>query len=215
MLYTCLPPDQVCRTQAISSGNQPSWPPVQRTLNGQFSPQILCRLAPSWIWRNSSRDPKSCNTLTMAVYFECRTQTKMPQSELFDLARNIDAHKDSMAQSHEEAVDGVTSGLISLGEEVTWRAWHFGVPLQMTSRIIEMQIPDYFVDEQVKGPFRRFRHVHEFSEDSAGTTMVDRIEFEAPFGPIGRLAEKLVLGRYLQRLIKTRNRHLADDSSLE
>lgn len=120
-----------------------------------------------------------------------------------------------MAQSHEEAVDGVTSGPISLGEEVTWRAWHFGVPLQMTSRITEMQTPDYFVDEQVKGPFRRFRHVHVFSQDSAGTTMVDRIEFEAPFGPIGRLAEKLVLGRYLQRLIETRNRHLAGDSSLE
>jgi ligand-binding SRPBCC domain-containing protein len=146
----------------------------------------------------------------MVAYFECRTQTKMPQSELFDLARSIDAHKDSMAQSHEEAVDGVTSGIIS-----TWRAWHFGVPLQMTSRITEMQIPDHFVDEQVKGPFRRFRHVHEFSQDSAGTTMVDRIEFEAPFGPIGRLAEKLLLGRYLQRLIETRNRHLAGDSSLE
>ena len=118
-------------------------------------------------------------------------------------------------QSHEEAIDGVTSGLISLGEEVTWRAWHFGVPLQMTSRITEMRIPDYFVDEQVRGPFRRFRHVHEFSQDAAGTTMVDRIEFAAPLGPIGRMAEKLVLGPYLQRLIEKRNRHLAGDSNLE
>ncbi|WP_441408411.1 SRPBCC family protein [Arthrobacter sp. 2MCAF15] len=139
----------------------------------------------------------------------------MPKSELFDLARSIDVHKDSMAQSREEAVDGVTSGLISLGEEVTWRAWHFGLPLQMTSRITEMQSPDYFVDEQVNGPFQRFRHVHEFSQDSTGTTMVDRIEFAAPFGPIGRLAEKLVLARYLQRLIETRNQHLAEDSTRE
>jgi ligand-binding SRPBCC domain-containing protein len=139
----------------------------------------------------------------------------MPKSELFDLARSIDAHKDSMAQSREEAVAGVMSGLISLGEEVTWRAWHFGVPLQMTSRITEMQSPDYFVDEQIRGPFRRFRHVHEFSQDSGGTTMVDRIEFAAPFGPLGHLAEKLVLGRYLQRLIEMRNRHLAGDSSLD
>jgi hypothetical protein len=74
----------------------------------------------------------------------------MPKSELFDTARSIDVHKDSMAGSREEAVDGVTSGLISLGEEVTWRAWHFGVPLRMTSRITEMKSPDYFVDEQVK-----------------------------------------------------------------
>jgi ligand-binding SRPBCC domain-containing protein len=102
-----------------------------------------------------------------------------------------------------------------LGEEVTWRALHFGVPLQMTSRITEMQSPDYFVDEQVKGPFRRFRHVHEFSQDSTGSTMVDRIEFAAPFGPIGRLVEKVVLARYLQRLIERRNRHLAGDSVRE
>lgn len=147
----------------------------------------------------------------MAVKFECTTRTNIPKSKLFDLARSIDAHKHSMAKSREEAVGGRTSGLISLGEEVTWRAWHFGLPMQMTSRITEMRSPDYFVDEQVKGPFRRFRHVHEFSQDSAGTMMVDRIEFAAPFGPIGRLVEKLVLARYLQRLIEARNRHLAGD----
>ena len=132
----------------------------------------------------------------------------MPSAELFDRARNIDAHKDSMARSREEAVAGVTTGLISLGKDVTWRAWHFGVPFRMTSRITGMEAPDYFVDEQVKGPFKRFRHEHEFKEDSAGTVMIDRIEFEAPFGPLGRLVEKLVLGRYMQNLIESRNRFL-------
>ena len=145
----------------------------------------------------------------MAVSFECTTHTSLPKSELFDRARSIDAHKDSMAKSREEAIAGVTAGLISLGEEVTWRAWHFGLPLQMTSRITEMQSPDYFVDEQVKGPFRRFRHRHEFNGTVAGSTMIDRIEFTAPFGPIGRLAEKLVLARYLKSLIEARGRHLA------
>ena len=147
----------------------------------------------------------------MAVFFECITRTNRRQSELFDLARNIDVHKNSMAKSREEAVAGVTSGLISLDEEVTWRAWHFGLPLQMTSRITEMHPPDYFVDEQVRGPFRRFRHVHEFRQDSEGTMMVDRIEFSAPFGLLGRLVEKLVLARYLQNLIETRNQHLAGE----
>ncbi|MDQ0923603.1 ligand-binding SRPBCC domain-containing protein [Pseudarthrobacter sp. W1I19] len=145
----------------------------------------------------------------MAVFFECTTRTNRQQSELFDLARSIDVHKNSMAKSREEAVAGVTSGLISLNEEVTWRAWHFGIPLQMTNRITEMHSPDYFVDEQVKGPFRRFRHVHEFRQDSEGTMMVDRIEFSAPFGLLGRLVEKLVLAQYLQNLIETRNQHLA------
>lgn len=136
----------------------------------------------------------------------------MDTAELFDCARSIDAHKDSMAASREDAIAGVTSGLISLGEEVTWRAWHFGLPLRMTSRITEMESPDYFVDEQVRGPFRRFRHVHEFSRDPAGSTMVDRVEFAAPFGPLGRLAERLLLARYLRNLVESRNRHLTADS---
>ncbi|MFE4544018.1 cyclase [Arthrobacter sp. NPDC056727] len=150
----------------------------------------------------------------MAVTFECTSRTTMGMTELFDLSRSIDAHKDSMARSREEAVGGVTSGLISLGEEVTWRAWHFGLPVRMTSRITEMRAPHCFVDEQVRGPFRRFRHVHEFSTGPAGTVMVDRIEFTAPFGLLGRLAEKLFLARYLRGLIEARNRHLTAGARL-
>lgn len=132
----------------------------------------------------------------------------MPKARLFDLARSIDVHKQSFSHSREKAVAGVTSGLISLGEEVTWQARHFGLPLKMTSKITHMQSPDYFVDEQIKGPFAKFRHVHEFSQDSSGTTMIDRVEFTAPFGPLGLLVERLVLARYMRNLIEMRNSHL-------
>lgn len=148
----------------------------------------------------------------MAPSFECTTRTSLGKEELFDLSRSIDVHKESMAHSREKAVAGVTSGLISLGEEVTWRAWHFWVPFRMTSRITAMEAPDYFVDEQVRGPFRSFRHVHEFSEVGGETVMVDRIEFAAPFGAFGRVVERLVLTRYLRNLIEQRNRHLSEAS---
>jgi ligand-binding SRPBCC domain-containing protein len=144
----------------------------------------------------------------VSVYFECTTRSALPVLELFERSRSIDAHTASMSRSREKAVAGVTSGVISAGEQVTWRAWHFGIPLSMTSRITEMDSPRRFVDEQVKGPFSRFRHVHEFREDSGITVMVDRIEFAAPFGPVGRLAERLFLARYLRNLIDVRNRHL-------
>jgi ligand-binding SRPBCC domain-containing protein len=145
----------------------------------------------------------------MAATFECVTWTILGQSELFDLSRNVDAHKESMANSREEAVAGVTSGLLSLGQQVTWRARHFGIRFRMTSRITEMDAPHHFVDEQVTGPFRSFRHVHEFEEIAGGTQMIDRIEFSAPFGPLGRLVEKLILTRYLKGLIEARNEYLA------
>lgn len=144
----------------------------------------------------------------MAVEFECITHTTLPAAVLFDRSRSIEAHTGSMADSREQAIAGTTSGLIGLGEEVTWRAWHFGVPLRMTSRITAFDPPHSFVDEQVRGPFRSFRHEHSFHEDAHGTTMVDRVRFEAPLGVLGRLAEKFVLARYLRKLIEQRNQYL-------
>lgn len=144
----------------------------------------------------------------MTAYFECRTRAAMPPHILFDRARSIDVHKESLAKSKEKAVAGITSGLINLGEEVTWRAWHFGLPFRMTSRITEMEYPQYFIDEQVRGPFNTFRHVHKFQRENDGTMMIDEIEFEAPFGALGRLTARLVLKPYLQDLIQSRNHFL-------
>lgn len=135
----------------------------------------------------------------------------MPIRDAFDRSRSIDLHTASMAASRERAVAGVTSGLISLGEEVTWRAWHFGVPFRMTSGITQMRAPDMFVDEQVAGPFASFRHEHRFVDEGGATLMIDRVRFAAPLGVAGRAAE-LVLGPYLRRLIERRNRHLAGAS---
>jgi ligand-binding SRPBCC domain-containing protein len=145
----------------------------------------------------------------MTVSFVCRTESALPREQLFDLARSIDAHVDSQADAGERAVAGVRSGLIGEGQHVTWRARHFGVPVRMTSRISSLEFPERFVDEQVRGPFRTFRHVHEFEATGRGSIMTDRVEFTAPFGPLGRLLERLVLRRYLERLIAVRGLYLA------
>ncbi|WP_394248792.1 SRPBCC family protein [Arthrobacter pityocampae] len=144
----------------------------------------------------------------MTVAFTCTTTTTVGQADLFDRSRSIDAHTGSMRFSRERAVAGVTSGLIGLGEYVTWHAWHFGVPVRMTSVITEFDAPHRFVDEQRTGPFRDFRHVHEFSEADGITTMVDRIRFTAPFGVVGAVAERALLRPYLRYLITVRNRFL-------
>jgi ligand-binding SRPBCC domain-containing protein len=145
----------------------------------------------------------------MTVSFVCRTESSLPRERLFDLARSIDAHVDSQQGSGERAVGGVTSGLIGEGQQVTWRARHFGIPLTMTSRICALEYPASFVDEQVKGPFKSFRHVHEFEAAGSGSVMTDRIELTAPLGILGLIAERLFLRRYLQRLIADRGRFLA------
>jgi ligand-binding SRPBCC domain-containing protein len=139
---------------------------------------------------------------------QLRTEIAAPVEVVFDLARSIDAHLDSMARSRERAVGGVTSGLIGLGEQVTWKATHFFVPFTMTSKVTEMTPPHRFVDEQVRGPFARFHHEHRFESSDGGTVMLDAIEFASPLGPIGRLVDRLGLQRYLTKLIQERNTYL-------
>jgi ligand-binding SRPBCC domain-containing protein len=90
------------------------------------------------------------------------TRINAPLEICFDLARSIDLHQESMKHTGEQAVAGITEGLIDLGESVTWKAEHFGIVMKLTSRITEFSFPDMFVDEMVSGPFHNMRHRHIF-----------------------------------------------------
>src|SRR5262249_33807978 len=124
-----------------------------------------------------------------------------PPERCFDLSRSIDLHVVSMQQTGERAVGAVTSGLLGLGEEVTWSARHLGVRQPLTSRITAFDRPHHFRDSMVRGAFRRFDHDHFFAMRGADTEMRDVFDFESPLGPLGRLADALVLERYLRSLL--------------
>jgi ligand-binding SRPBCC domain-containing protein len=141
--------------------------------------------------------------------FSLVTDLPVPPTRAFDWSLDVDAHTRSLAGTGERAVEGVTSGRIGLGETVTFRARHLGVVWRLTSRITAVNEPDCFVDEQVRGPFAAFHHEHRFEarvvDGRPGTRMTDTITYRAPFGPLGLLAERLVLTRHLRRTIATRN----------
>jgi len=144
----------------------------------------------------------------VARTFTLVTATGHSPEALFDLSLDIDAHIDSMRGNGEQAVAGVTSGRIGLGESVTWRAWHFGIRFTMTSRVVELERPHRFVDEQVSGPFRAFRHEHRFERVGAATRMTDTITVASPI--VGRVVEPLILVPYLRWLIARRNAQLVE-----
>lgn len=136
------------------------------------------------------------------------THIDAPIQRCFDLARSIDFHERTTAETNEKAIAGCTAGLINKGEQVTWRAKHFGVYQKLTSVISEMDAPFYFEDRMIKGAFRSIRHGHFFSEENGGTKMRDEFEFEAPLGILGKLFSKWVLTNYLKGFIEERNRML-------
>jgi len=132
------------------------------------------------------------------------TEISAPVEVCFDLARSIELHVASTPGTQERAVAGCTTGLIGLGEEVTWEATHFGIRQRLTSRISEYDPPRHFRDSMVRGAFRWFDHDHNFEQRGQLTVMTDRFDYESPLGWLGTLADRLFLTTYLRRLLQTR-----------
>jgi ligand-binding SRPBCC domain-containing protein len=133
------------------------------------------------------------------------TPIHAPIQRVFDLSRSVDLHTVSTHQTGEHAITGVTGGLMALGDEVTWRARHFGIWQNLTSRITAFEPPTYFRDSLVRGAFRRFDHDHFFSQQGDITLMRDVFDYDSPLGFLGRLADRLFLKRYMKQLLVTRN----------
>ncbi len=130
--------------------------------------------------------------------------------KVFDLSRNIDFHQKSTAKTNEKAIAGKTSGLIELGETVTWRAKHLGFYQNLTTKITEMENPKMFTDIMIEGTFKSMKHQHIFKEKEGKTLMIDIFEFESPFGNLGKLFNKIFLKNYLKKFLIERNRMIKE-----
>lgn len=65
--------------------------------------------------------------------------------------------------------------------------------------------PHKFEDIQVKGPFRSWRHRHIIEPVSDGAILRDEIDYEPPFGFMGRLAAPILIQKRLQKLFNYRH----------
>ena len=124
---------------------------------------------------------------------------------VFDLIRSIDLHKISTSKTKEEAIAGKRSGLISLGETVTWRAKHLGFTQELTSIITDENTPTFFADEMKRGIFHSFRHEHHLQKEGNCILIKDVFIYKSPLGWLGKLADILFLKNYMKRFLMERN----------
>jgi len=139
------------------------------------------------------------------VVIKLATRIYAPVEICFDVSRNIDIHLESTKHTGEIAIAGKTSGLIGLGESVTWRAKHLGVWQNLSTKITSYTYPTYFVDEMIHGAFAHMKHKHIFEANDNYTLMIDVFQFKSPFGVVGRLFNTIYLTSYMRRLLVHRN----------
>ncbi len=75
------------------------------------------------------------------------------------------------------------------------------IPVRWRTRIGEWDPPRRFTDEQIRGPYRLWRHTHEFTSVEGGALCVDRVLFRAP---LPRLTHALLVEPDVRRIFRFR-----------
>lgn len=134
------------------------------------------------------------------------TRIKAPASRVFDLSRSVELHIHSAGKTNEQAIAGRTSGLLELGDEVTWQGSHLKIRHSLRIKIKEMERPLRFSDQMISGAFTHMEHVHLFTEENGVTTMTDEFDYKSPGGPFAWIIENTFLTAFLRRFLADRNR---------
>ena len=114
-----------------------------------------------------------------------------PLSEVFEFfsdARNLQRLTPAWMHFRILSVDPETvqQGTL-IRYSLRWRIF----PIHWTTEITVWEPPHRFVDVQLKGPYKLWRHQHRFVAEANGTRILDEVQYLLPFGPLGRIAHAL------------------------
>jgi ligand-binding SRPBCC domain-containing protein len=96
------------------------------------------------------------------------------------------------------------------GTVIDYRLRLHGVPFRWRTRIETFEPERSFTDVQLVGPYRRWRHRHDFVDVAGGTEVRDVVDYEMPLGPIGAWARRVFVARSLDRIFDSRRRAVAE-----
>jgi ligand-binding SRPBCC domain-containing protein len=92
-----------------------------------------------------------------------------------------------------------------VGTLIEYRLRLHRVPVRWRTRIEAWEPPRRFVDAQIRGPYSLWEHTHTFEEDGPGATIIeDQVRYAIPFGPLGELANRLLVQRDLRQIFDYR-----------
>jgi len=82
--------------------------------------------------------------------------------------------------------------------------------MHWTSEIAVWEPPYRFVDNQLRGPYKRWHHEHTFVSENGGTRIGDHVDYALPFGILGQLVHTVMVRRDVENIFKFRQQRLAE-----
>jgi ligand-binding SRPBCC domain-containing protein len=128
------------------------------------------------------------------------TFIKAPPHRCFDLVRTGVQTARSAHRGAEYPVE--------TGDTATFKSRALGISIRVVMKAVAADRPNLLVDEMISGPFKMFKHRHEFIPTTDGTLLRDSLDWTLPFGAAGRLADALFIRRLLRKTVTKRNAEL-------
>jgi len=80
----------------------------------------------------------------------------------------------------------------------------FGIPVTWVTEITQMKEQNYFIDNQVIGPYKLWHHQHFLKEIDGGVQMDDEINYALPFGILGEIVQPIIVANKLKKIFDFR-----------
>ena len=80
----------------------------------------------------------------------------------------------------------------------------FGMSVLWMTKIKQVERFSFFIDEQLRGPYKLWHHEHYFKEIEDGVEMTDLIHYRVPFGGLGKIVEKIIVRDQLKKIFMYR-----------
>ena len=139
---------------------------------------------------------------------ECELVTAAPIGDTFALF--ADPYNLAKITPPSLAFRILSEGLVmQKGSEIDYSFRSLGLPMKWKTVISEYDPPHSFVDEALRSPYRFWRHRHTFRESPGGTVVGDRVEYDMPFGPLGKLVHTWIVAPQLRSIFDHRQTAIA------
>ena len=104
----------------------------------------------------------------------------------------------------------VSTPHVQAGTLIRYRLSLHGIPFGWTTEIRAWNPPYSFTDAQLTGPFALWHHTHRFQSQAEGTLIEDIVRYRVPFGPIGRLINRMKVRGDVEEIFRYRRERIDD-----
>ncbi len=141
---------------------------------------------------------------------EQRTNVPAPLEEVFEFFSRAENLGAITPASMRFRMLGERGQAMREGREIDYAIRIGPLPMRWRSRIEAWRPGEGFVDSQLRGPYANWWHEHSFTRGPGDTTaMVDRVWYAPPLGPLGALAQRVLIASQLEGIFRYREHAVA------